>query len=150
METRIIVEIEASVETVFYWAVQPEAVMQWLEHLTEYEFLNEGDDWVGTKVRQIWDDDEDSELLGEITEFEELKRFAIKLDGKKFTVSVSYDFEDKGNVTRLTQETKFVYKGMTKLTAATMGSKVQKSYEDQAKMNLLRLLELAEEDEKNS
>lgn len=149
METRIIVEIEAPVETAFFWAVQPEAVMQWLEHLTEYEFLNEGDEWVGTKIRQVWDGDEDSELLGEITEFEELERFAIKLEGKKFSVSVAYDFEDQGDTTRLTQETKFTYKGMTKLTAATMGSKVQKSYEDQAKMNLLRLLELAEDDAKN-
>lgn len=149
MEAQFTVEIEASVETVFYWAVQPEAVMQWLEHLTEYEFLNEGDDWVGTKVRQIWDDDEDSELLGEIKEFEELKRFAIELEGKKFKVAVAYDFEDLDGRTRMTQHTKFTYKGITKLTAKTMGSKVQTSYEMQAKSNLLRLIELAEEDEQN-
>ena len=150
MEARFTVEIEAPVETVFYWAVQPEAVMQWLEHLTEYEFLNEGDEWVGTKVRQIWDDDEDSELLGEIKEFEELIRFAIELEGKKFKVSVGYDFEDLDGRTRLSQHTRFDYKGMTKLTAKTMGSKVQASYENQAKSNLLRLIELAEADDSNS
>jgi hypothetical protein len=146
MDARFVVDIEATVDTVFYWAVQPEAVLQWLEHLTEYEFTNEGDEWVGTTVRQVWDNDKDSELLGTITEFEEHKRFAIALEGPKFSVTVAYTFEDLGEKTRLTQETEFKYKGMTKVLEKTMASKVKNSYDNQNKSNLLRLMDLCEND----
>ena len=148
METRFVIEIEASVETVFYWVVQPEAVLQWLDHLTAYEFTNEGDEWVGTTVHQVWDDDEDSALTGTITAFEEHKHFTIELEGGKFTVTVDYQFEDMGEKTRLTQETEFTYKGMTKVIEKTMGAKVKQSYEAQAKSNFARLMDLCEADER--
>lgn len=147
METRFVIEINADVETVFYWVVQPEAVLQWLGHLTAYEFTNDGDDWVGTTVRQVWDDDEENALTGTITAFDEHKHFRIELEGAKFSVSVDYTFEANDGKTLLAQETEFTYKGMTKVLEKTMGSRAKKSYEEQAKSNFARLIDLCESDD---
>ena len=145
MNTKLTVEIEASVETVFHWVVDPECVVQWLNHLADFDFLDDASAGVGAKFLQSWDDDGDnSQISGTITEYIENERYCIHLIGKGFQVDVEYRFKDIEGRTRLMQKTTFDYKGIMKMIEKVVGGKIRRSYEDEAKRNLARLMELCE------
>jgi uncharacterized protein YndB with AHSA1/START domain len=147
MNTKLTIEIDAPVFTVFRWVVHPTCVVQWLNHLSNFEILNDDDPGVGAKFIQSWDDDGDnSSISGTITEFIKDERYCIHLDGKGFQVDVEYRFKDIDGRTRLMQKTTFDYKGIMKMIEKVVGGKIRRSYEDEAKRNLARLMDLCEED----
>ncbi|HIA47755.1 MAG TPA: hypothetical protein EYN96_07255 [Candidatus Hydrogenedentes bacterium] len=145
MFTKLTVEIDATPETVFRWVVDPERVVLWLNHLSKFEILNDSEPKVGAKFRQAWDDEGDnSEILGSITKYIQDERYCIHLDGKGFQVDVEYRFKDIDGRTRLTQKTNFDYKGIMKMIEKVVGGKIRRSYEDEAKRNLAKLIDLCE------
>ena len=147
MNTKLTVEIDAPTEVVFRWVVQPECVVQWLNHLSNFEFLNDAEPGVGAKFLQTWDDDGDnSEIGGTVSEYIENERYVIHLIGKGFQVDVEYRFKDIEGRTRLLQKTTFDYKGIMKMIEKVVGGKIRRSYEDEAKRNLGKLIDLCEAD----
>ena len=149
MFTKLTVEIDAAPEMVFRCVVEPEYVVQWLSHLSDFEFLNDAEPKVGVKFRQEWDDDGDnSEITGVITEYIQDERYCIHLNGKGFQVDVEYRFKDIDGRTRLMQETNFDYKGIMKMIEKVVGGKIRRSYEDEAKRNLAKLMDLCEAEAK--
>lgn len=149
MNTKLTIEIDATPDVVFRWVVNPECVVQWLNHLSNFEFLNDAEPDAGVKFVQTWDDDGDnSEIGGTVTEYSPNERYCIHLDGKGFQVKVEYRFKDIDGRTRVTQKTSFDYKGIMKMIEKVVGGKIRRSYEDEAKRNLAKLMDLCEAEAK--
>ena len=148
MKTKLTVEIDAPAAVVFKWIVEPECVVQWLNHLSKFDLLEETESGIGVKFNQTWDDEGDnSEISGIISEFVQDERYGLQLDGKGFQVQVEYRLRGVGDTrTRLTQKTEFDYKGIMKMIEEVAGGKIRRSYEDEAKRNLAKLMELCEAD----
>ena len=144
METTLNIDIDAPPEIVFHWIPNPQCVAQWLAHLSEFELINATEPAEGVKFKQIWDDEENSELLGEITEFTQDQRYSIHINGKGFDAQIEYRLTDTDGTTRLRQKTTFEYKGVMKMIEKIAGGKIRRSYEDEAKRNLAILIDHCE------
>ena len=145
MEAKLTVEIGAAPEVVFDWVTKPECVIQWLNHLSQFEFLDDAEPCVNARFKQTWDDEgENSEIIGTIVDYVPSERYAIHLDAKGFQVDVAYRFTKVDKGTQLTQKTTFDYKGIMKMIEKVVGGKIRRSYEDEAKRNLAKLMDLCE------
>ncbi len=119
--------------------------MQWLAHLAEYERLDETDDKVGTRVRQVWDDKGYlTELTGRITTYSPHSQLGLKLAGDRFKVEVDYILSDLDGRTELTQVARFQYLGLLRWISLVAGRSLRKSYVAELKRNLASLAKLCE------
>lgn len=145
MRNKYTIEIAAPIQRVFQCIFEPQAVMQWLTHVAEYELLDETRDKVGTRVRQVWDDNgQRTELNGEITAYTPHTRLGLRLAGARFKVAVDYVLKDLGGRTELTQETHLQYQGLLRIIDLGAGRLLRKSYAEELKRNFARLTELCQ------
>jgi uncharacterized protein YndB with AHSA1/START domain len=147
METTLNIDIDAPPEIVFHWVTVPLCVSQWLAHLSEFELINATEPAAGVKFKQTWDDEENSELHGEITEYTLNERYSIAVAGKGFDAQIQYRLTDIDGKTRLRQKTNFDYKGVMKMIEKIAGGKIRRSYQDEAKRNLAALVDHCEAQE---
>jgi len=119
--------------------------MQWLTHLAEYERLDETDDKVGTRVRQVWNDKgHQTELRGHITTYAPHSQLGIRLAGDRFSVEVDYILRDLDGRTKLTQITRFRYTGLLRWIGLVAGRSLRKSYLGELKRHLATLAKLCQ------
>ena len=145
MKNTVAVEIVAPVERVFRWIDEPDCVLQWLTHLSEYERSDETEVKVGTRLRQVWlDNGRRTEFEGQITAYSPYSELGIKLSTKKLNIQVDYTLRDVGGKTHLTQTTLMQYSGLLRLIDSIAGRSLQKSYLNELKRNFARLVDLCE------
>ena len=144
METTLNIDIDAPPEIVFHWVTDPHCVSQWLAHLSEFELINATEPAIGVKFKQTWDDEDNSELHGEITEYKTNEQYSITVAGKGFDAQIEYLLTVIEDKTRLRQKTNFDYKGVMKMIEKIAGGKIRRSYEDEAKRNLAALIDHCE------
>lgn len=133
METTFNIDIDASPDIVFHWVTDPDCVSQWLAHLSEFELINATEPAAGVNFKQTWAEEENNELLGEITEFTQDEQYSIHINGKGFDAKIEYQITESVGKTRLRQKTTFDYKGVMKMIEKIADGKIRRSYEAQAK-----------------
>lgn len=102
---------------------------------------------MGTTFREyIEEKGNDTEMRGVVTDFVANEQIAMYLEGKCNTVKVSFTFEDRGDVTWLSQDAKIHFKGLLKITVFLFGPAFKKKILEQARNEFARPNELCERD----
>lgn len=111
------ITIERSLHDVFAFVADPENVPKWNYAIVETRKTSEGPVGVGTTYRQVRSVPDRSEESFEVTELEPDRRFAIHGGLGPFVGTLTYDFEDVGGTTRLTNDADLEASGLLKLAA---------------------------------
>jgi uncharacterized protein YndB with AHSA1/START domain len=139
------IEIDAAPEAVFRFLDNPDNGMKWLPNITENENLEETDEKVGSRFRQVYvENGRRMEMFGTITEYEQDRRMAMEITGDLFDLDVDYRLEDLDGRTKVIQNSEVHFKGMMKIMGFFMGlfSKLSsKKREDPSFAKLKELIE---------
>ncbi len=126
MRTATQIDIDRPIEEVF--RLTNESVSAWSKTCVSEEILNETPDVVGTTFRVLTEDrGQRMEFEGVVTEYDAPRFSRSKLLGKSFDIDVSYQFEDLGGRTRVTQDAQVTGKGFFKVMLALTGWAMKKS-----------------------
>ncbi len=97
------IDIDAPRAKVFKWIYDADYNRQWLPNLVEAEVLNAEPNGIGSKFRQVYDENgRRMEMTGTVTAYEQDRYLACEISGP-FTLNVDYRLEDVGGRTRVTQ-----------------------------------------------
>lgn len=111
------VTIERPVHDVFAFVADPVNVPKWNYAIVETRKTSDGPVGVGTTYRQTRSHPTKSEETIRITELVPERRFALRGDLGPFAGTLSYQFEDIGGGTRLTNTAHLEVRGVMKLAS---------------------------------
>jgi uncharacterized protein YndB with AHSA1/START domain len=134
------VTIERPVHEVFAFVADPENVPKWNYAIVETRKTSEGPVAVGSTYRQVRSLPRKSEETVRVTELVPDHRFTLRGDLGPFTGTLSYEFEDLGASTRLTNTASLEGRGVMKLAAPLATGRVR----DAVAANLGALKDLLE------
>jgi uncharacterized protein YndB with AHSA1/START domain len=140
MEFSNTITIERSAHDVFEFVSQPENIPRWNYAIVETRKTSEGPVGVGTTYRQVRSIPRRSEETLRVTEFEPDRRFAVQGGLGPFEGTLTYEFEEIGGATRLTNGANLEARGIMRLAAPIASGRVR----DAVAANLGTLKELLE------
>ena len=140
MEFSNTVVIERPRHEVFAFVADPENVPAWNYAIEETTKTSDGPVRVGTTFRQTRSIPRRSEETLEVTELEPDRRFEIRGELGPFVGSLSYELEDLGGQTRLTNTAVLEGRGLMKVAGAMAAGRVREA----VAANLVTLKELLE------
>lgn len=139
------IKIESTPEIVFGWLENPEKAKQWMTSVSEGEIILETPERVGTKFREIVQDDNGTiEMEGIITGFEPDKSIAFHLDSRVNTVEVKYCIEEIEEGVRLEYYANIRWKFPVNILCLVIGGNIKQSIIDQLSEELNTLKKLCE------
>ena len=126
IQHEVTIHLNRPVEQVFAILADSQNLRTWQSNLIENERLTEGPVRVGTRFREVRrTGPRQSEILGEITEFEPNKRFGIKSITKP-QVTISYSFAEENGGTRLNYKFVMITEGMMRLLQPLSAGSIRK------------------------
>ena len=129
IQHEVTLHLKSPVEQVFAFLADYQNLRTWQSDLIENEQLTEGPLRVGTRFREVRrTGPSQSEIHGEITDFEPNKRFSTKTSTKP-QVTVSYSLEGENGVTRLHYKFVMLTNGMMRLLEPLMAGAIKKDTE---------------------
>jgi carbon monoxide dehydrogenase subunit G len=140
MEFTNSITIERAPHDVFEFVSNLENVPRWNYAIVETRKASEGPVAVGTKYRQVRSLPSRSEEMLEVTEFEPDRRFAFEGALGPFEGTMTYEFEEVGGSTRLTNGAALEARGLAKLAAPIASGRVRGAVAENLEA-LKRLLE---------
>ena len=139
------IDIKGTPQEVFSWLENPEKAMAWMTSVSGGEILHETPDRVGTKFREIVEDESGSiEMHGMITGFEENKSIAFHLESKVNIVDVEYRVEKNDIGARLDYQANVKWKFPVNIISIFMGNKMRQNILAQLQDELNKLKRLCE------
>jgi uncharacterized protein YndB with AHSA1/START domain len=111
------ITIRRPVHDVFEFVADPENIPKWNYAIEETRKTSDGPVGVGTTYRQVRTIPSRSEESFEVTDLEPDTRFAIHGGLGPFVGTLTYDFEDVGGSTKLTNTADLQASGLLKLAA---------------------------------
>jgi len=140
IQHEVTLHLKRPVEQVFEFLADYQNLRTWQSNLIENEQLTEGPFRVGTRFREVRRTGPgQSEIHGEITDFEPNKRFSTKTSTKP-QVTVSYSLEGENGGTRLNYKFVMLTSGMMRLLEPLIAGSIRKDTNLDFQ-NLKRLLE---------
>jgi len=134
------VHITRPVEQVFAFLVDPEKLRMWQSNLVEAETLTSGPLRLGSRFREVRRlGQRETEVLGEVSEFELNQRLATKTSTKP-DVRVSYSLASEQGGTRLSYRFEMLPTGLMWFLQPVISSSIRK----QSDMDLAGLKHLLE------
>lgn len=109
------ITIERFTHDVFEFVSDLENIPKWNYAIAETRKASEGPVGVGTTYRQVRSVPSRSEETLQVTQFEPDRRFAVHGGLGPFEGTLSYEFEDVGGITRLTNQADLEAHGVLKL-----------------------------------
>ena len=129
IQHEVTLHLNRPVEQVFAFLMDYQNLRTWQSDLIENEKLTEGPWRVGTRFREIRRaGPSQSEIHGEMTDFEPNKRFSTKTSTKP-EVTVSYSLEGENGGTRLNYKFVMLTSGMMRLLEPLMAGAIKKDTE---------------------
>jgi len=129
IQHEVTLHLERPVEQVFAFLADYQNLRTWQSDLIENEQLTEGPLRVGTRFREVRrTGPRQSEIHGEITDFEPNKRFSTKTSTKP-QVTVSYSLEGENSGTRLNYKFVMLTSGMMRLLEPLIAGAIKKDTE---------------------
>ena len=89
-------------------------------------------------------------MEGIVTEFIPNKRFAVHLESKIHTVDASFQLEEKGDGTELTQNADIKFKGIMRVLILFLQGSIRKKINSQTQREFARLKELCEQESQSA
>ena len=140
MEFSNTITIERSRHDVFAFLSDLENIPEWNHAIVETRKTSDGPVRVGTTYRQVRSLPSRSEETLQVTELEPDRRFAVHGGLGPFEGTLSYEFEEIGGSTRLTNEADLEVRGIKRLAARVVSGRVR----DAVAANLGTLKQLLE------
>ena len=129
IQHEVTLHLKRPVEQVFAFLADYQNLRTWQSDLIENEKLTEGPWRVGTRFREVRRTGPGkSEIQGEITDFEQNKRFSTRTTTKP-EVTVSYSLEGENGGTRLNYKFVMLTSGMMRLVEPLMAGAIKKGTE---------------------
>ena len=126
IQHEVTLHLKRPVEQVFAFLADYQNLRTWQSNLIENEQLTEGPFRVGTRFREVRRTGPgQSEIHGEITDFEPNKRFSTKTSTKP-QVTVSYSLEGENGGTRLNYKFVMLTSGMMRLLEPLIAGSIKK------------------------
>jgi uncharacterized protein YndB with AHSA1/START domain len=126
IQHEVTLHLKRPVEQVFAFLADYQNLRTWQSNLIENEQLTEGPFRVGTRFREVRRTGPgQSEIHGEITDFESNKRFSTKTSTKP-QVTVSYSLEGENGGTRLNYKFVMLTSGMMRLLEPLIAGSIKK------------------------
>ena len=126
IQHEVTLHLKRPVEQVFAFLADYQNLRTWQSNLIENEQLTEGPLRVGTRFREVRRTGPgQSEIHGEITDFEPNKRFSTKTSTKP-QVTVSYSLEGENGGTRLNYKFVMLTSGMMRLLEPLIAGSIKK------------------------
>ena len=145
MKLTYTIQINCTVEKVWYWLGTPERAKEWQTSVSKTEILNETPDMIGTTFREtIEENGRSTEMRGIVKDYRENLLLAIHLDGDYNVVDVEWHLEEIGDRTRLTVYSDIRFKSFIRLLSIAMRPVFQRKIRSQLLAELTRLKELCE------
>jgi carbon monoxide dehydrogenase subunit G len=121
------IEIERSPHDVFEFVSDLENVPRWNHAIVDTRKTSEGPVRIGTTYRQVRSVPTRSEESLEVTELEPDRRFAVHGGLGPFVATLTYEFEDVGGLTRLTNSADLEASGIMKLAAPIASGRIREA-----------------------
>lgn len=129
IQHEVTLHLKRPIEQVFAFLADYQNLRTWQSNLIENEQLTKGPLRVGTRLREVRrTGPSQSEIHGEITDFEPNKRFSTKTSTKP-QVTVSYSLEGENGGTRLNYKFVMLTSGMMRLLEPLMAGAIKKGTE---------------------
>jgi len=129
IQHEVTIHLNRPVEQVFAFLADSQNLRTWQSNLIENEQLTEGPLRVGTRFREVRrTGPSQSEIRGEITDFESNQRFSTKTITKP-RVTVSYALERENGGTRLNYKFVMLTSGIMRLLEPMLGGSIKKDTE---------------------
>jgi len=126
IQHEVTLHLKRPVEQVFAFLADYQNLRTWQSNLIENEQLTEGPFRVGTRFREVRRTGPgQSEIHGEITDFEPNKRFSTRTTTKP-QVTVSYSLEGENGGTRLNYKFVMLTSGMMRLLEPLIAGSIKK------------------------
>ena len=126
IQHEVTLHLKRPVKQVFAFLADYQNLRTWQSNLIENEQLTEGPFRVGTRFREVRRTGPgQSEIHGEITDFEPNKRFSTKTSTKP-QVTVSYSLEGENGGTRLNYKFVMLTSGMMRLLEPLIAGSIKK------------------------
>ena len=126
IQHEVTIHLKRPVEQVFAFLADHQNLRTWQANLIENEQLTEGSLRVGSRFREVRRTGPgQSEIQGEITDFEPNKRFSTKTNTQP-QVTVSYSFEREDDGTRLSYKFVMLTSGMMRLLEPLIAGSIKK------------------------
>jgi len=126
IQHEVTLHLNRPVEQVFAFLADYQNLRTWQSNLIENEQLTEGPFRVGTRFREVRRTGPgQSEIHGEITDFEPNKRFSTRTTTKP-QVTVSYSLEGENGGTRLNYKFVMLTSGMMRLLEPLIAGSIKK------------------------
>ena len=126
IQHEVTLHLKRPVEQVFAFLADYQNLRTWQSNLIENEQLTEGPFRVGTRFREVRRTGPgQSEIHGEITDFEPNKRFSTKTSTKP-QVTVSYSLDGENGGTRLNYKFVMLTSGMMRLLEPLIAGSIKK------------------------
>jgi carbon monoxide dehydrogenase subunit G len=119
--------IERSPHEVFEFVSDLENVPKWNYAIVETRRTSEGPVGVGSTYRQVRSVPARSEESLQVTEFEPDRRFSVRGGLGPFEATLTYELEDVGGMTRLTNSADLESRGLMKLTAPIASGRIREA-----------------------
>lgn len=140
MEFSNTITIERSLPDVFEFVSDLENVPKWNYAIAETRKVSEGPVDIGTTYRQFRSLPSRSEETLEVVQLDPDRRFAVRGDLGPLRGTLSYEFEEVGGSTRLTNRAELEGRGIAKLAAPIASGRVRNAVAENLE-TLKRLLE---------
>jgi carbon monoxide dehydrogenase subunit G len=121
------IEIERSPHDVFEFVSDLENVPRWNHAIVDTRKTSEGPIRVGTTYRQVRSVPSRSEEALEVTELDPDRRFAVHGGLGPFEATLTYEFENVGGKTRLTNSADLEASGIMKLAAPIASGRIREA-----------------------
>jgi uncharacterized protein YndB with AHSA1/START domain len=126
IQHEVTIHLNRPIEQVFEFLADSQNLRTWQSNLIENEQLTEGPLRVGTRFREVRrTGPRQSEIQGEITDFEHNKHFATKTLTKP-NVTVNYSFEPENAGTRLNYKFIMLTSGIMRLLEPLIAGSIKK------------------------
>jgi carbon monoxide dehydrogenase subunit G len=127
MEFSNTITIERSPHDVFVFLSNLENVPKWNYAIVETRKTSDGPVRVGTTYRQVRSRPSRSEETLQVTELDPDRRFAVHGGLGPFEATLSYELEDVGGSTRLTNEADLEARGIKRLASRIVSGRVREA-----------------------
>lgn len=141
------IDIDSTLEKVWYWLGTPERALVWQTSVSKTEIIQETPDMTGTTFREtIEENGRGVEMHGVITDYQENRSLAMHLSGKYNTVDVEWRLEAIEDDTRLTVNSDIRFKSVINVLSILMRPVFKRNATAQLKGELATLKEICEQD----
>jgi len=147
MKLSYTIDINSTLEKVWYWLGTPERAMVWQTGVSKTEILQQTPNMIGTTFREtIEENGRGVEMQGVVTDYRENQLIAMHLSSKFHVVDVEWRLEEIEERTRLTLSSNIHFKSFIRVLSILMRPVFKKKIIAQVRGEFAKLKELCERD----